>query len=701
MRIQFKIVTKLMLVAPLAICGIIAVTQVFHVRDGIIDRQTQRETQAVKLSRAADAAEIDLLQLRRHEKDFLLRKETSYSDKHAEYVIKTAKDLQALKENLPQGADPAAIDAVAAALQAYGNTFVQLVAANSEIGLTPDDGLQGKMRTAAHDLEKQVNTGGHDAVLADLLMLRRHEKDFIMRLDDKSRTQMGEVAAKLLARPDTDFGGTSARARAVVVIKTYIDAFKQLSDRLTAEAELRKRLSNAYKPVEPALDSIRTSVRDILADVTRDKEQTQATASVVTWAVAALLGVLLGGVIWLIGRSIAGPLGRSIGLMRRLEQGDTNFVVGDTDRTDEIGEMSRAINSFRETAVERVRSEDMLATSRRVQEEERNARLQEDRRRAQEMADVTQELGQGLRRLAQGDLTVRIGARFTEDFKGLMVDFNDSVAGLAQTLTSIVGSIQVIDSGAQEIAAAANDLSQRTERQAASLEQTAAALDEITSNVSSSSRRTEEARELAAQANQSADRSTNIVGNAVQAMRRIEESSKQIANIIGVIDEIAFQTNLLALNAGVEAARAGDAGKGFAVVAQEVRELAQRSATAAKEIKALIQNSSMEVEGGVTLVRDAGEALRMIGGFIVDINAHMDAINTSAREQSVGLAEVNTAVNSMDQTTQQNAAMVEQSTAASSSLAQEAVRLRDLVGRFQFQSASFGRDAMGSFAPAA
>ncbi len=306
MRIQFKIVTKLMLVAPLAICGIIAVTQVFHVRDGIIDRQTQRETQAVKLSRAADAAEIDLLQLRRHEKDFLLRKETSYSDKHAEYVIKTAKDLQALKENLPQGADPAAIDAVAAALQAYGNTFVQLVAANSEIGLTPDDGLQGKMRTAAHDLEKQVNTGGHDAVLADLLMLRRHEKDFIMRLDDKSRTQMGEVAAKLLARPDTDFGGTSARARAVVVIKTYIDAFKQLSDRLTAEAELRKRLSNAYKPVEPALDSIRTSVRDILADVTRDKEQTQATASVVTWAVAALLGVLLGGVIWLIGRSIAG-----------------------------------------------------------------------------------------------------------------------------------------------------------------------------------------------------------------------------------------------------------------------------------------------------------------------------------------------------------------------------------------------------------
>ncbi len=193
-----------------------------------------------------------------------------------------------------------------------------------------------------------------------------------------------------------------------------------------------------------------------------------------------------------------------------------------------------------------------------------------------------------------------------------------------------------IDGGAQEIAAAANDLSQRTERQAASLEQTAAALDQITSNVSSAHQRTEEARRIAAQANLSADRSVEVVSNAVNAIHRIETSSKQIASIIGVIDEIAFQTNLLALNAGVEAARAGEAGKGFAVVAQEVRELAQRSANAAREIKGLIQNSSSEVEGGVKLVRDAGEALQMIGGFIVDINAHMDAIATSAKEQSVG-----------------------------------------------------------------
>jgi hypothetical protein len=174
-------------------------------------------------------------------------------------------------------------------------------------------------------------------------------------------------------------------------------------------------------------------------------------------------------------------------------------------------------------------------------------------------------------------------------------------------------------------------------------------------------------------------------------MRKIEESSQQISNIIGVIDEIAFQTNLLALNAGVEAARAGEAGKGFAVVAQEVRELAQRSAQAAKEIKGLIQNSSAEVGTGVKLVRDTGSALKTISGFIVEINTHMESIATSAKEQSVGLAEVNTAVNAMDQTTQQNAAMVEQSNAASNTLANEAVRLRELVSQFRLEGASAAR----------
>jgi methyl-accepting chemotaxis protein len=213
-------------------------------------------------------------------------------------------------------------------------------------------------------------------------------------------------------------------------------------------------------------------------------------------------------------------------------------------------------------------------------------------------------------------------------------------------------------------------------------------VEEITANVVNSTQRTEEARGVASQANSSAVQSSEVVGQAEDAMRRIEESSKQISNIIGVIDEIAFQTNLLALNAGVEAARAGEAGRGFAVVAQEVRELAQRSANAAKEIKELIHNSSSEVSSGVDLVRKASEALRTIGGFITEINTHMDAIAISAKEQSTGLSEVNQAVNSMDQTTQQNAAMVEESNAASSELAVEAGKLRELISKFRIDGSA-------------
>jgi len=292
------------------------------------------------------------------------------------------------------------------------------------------------------------------------------------------------------------------------------------------------------------------------------------------------------------------------------------------------------------------------------------------------------EIGSSLNKLADGKLDFRLEQPFAADFESLRSNFNEAIAKLGTALGSVADTTARIDSGTREIAAGANDLSKRTEQQAASLEETAAALDEITANVTSSTKRTEEARGVASQANQSAVKSAAVVSHAEEAMRKIEDSSQQISNIIGVIDEIAFQTNLLALNAGVEAARAGEAGKGFAVVAQEVRELAQRSAQAAKEIKGLIENSTSEVESGVKLVRDAGEALKTIGGFIIEINNHMEAIATSAKEQATGLAEVNSAVNSMDQTTQQNAAMVEQSNAASNALAEEAGRLRTLIAQF-------------------
>ena len=297
-------------------------------------------------------------------------------------------------------------------------------------------------------------------------------------------------------------------------------------------------------------------------------------------------------------------------------------------------------------------------------------------------AAVIDGLSDALKALANGNLTARITDKFSGKFDVLTDNFNTSMIRLQETMASIAANAAGVHSTAAEVTQASDNLSQRTEQQAATLEETAAALDEITATVRKTAEGATEARALVANAKQDAEGSTAVVHETVTAMNGIEQSSKQISNIIGVIDEIAFQTNLLALNAGVEAARAGDAGRGFAVVATEVRALAQRSADAAKEIKALISSSGQQVQSGVKLVADTGKALGRIVEQVAKLNDLIAEIAASAREQATGLDQVNNAVNQMDQVTQQNAAMVEQTTAASHSLAHEADALSQLVGQF-------------------
>jgi methyl-accepting chemotaxis protein len=330
-----------------------------------------------------------------------------------------------------------------------------------------------------------------------------------------------------------------------------------------------------------------------------------------------------------------------------------------------------------------VRLEQEAEANRALSERER---LDRERLQAQDAAEVrfaVDNIGRALGQLADGKLTYRINEAFAERLDQVRLDFNNAVAKLEDAMRRVGQNAQGIAAGSSQIRAAADDLSKRTEQQAASVEETAAALEEITTTVSDSSRRAEEAGKQVQETRISAERSGEIVTRAVGAMEEIESSSREISNIIGVIDEIAFQTNLLALNAGVEAARAGEAGKGFAVVAQEVRELAQRSASAAKEIKALISKSGEQVQNGVRLVTETGKALDHIVAQVQAVSINVTAIVEGAKEQATGLKEINTAVNTMDQGTQQNAAMVEESTAASHSLAREADALFQLISSFE------------------
>jgi methyl-accepting chemotaxis protein len=299
-----------------------------------------------------------------------------------------------------------------------------------------------------------------------------------------------------------------------------------------------------------------------------------------------------------------------------------------------------------------------------------------------ERAIVVESVGAGMSALAAGNLAYRMSDGLPPEYSQLREDFNAAIAQLEGVMAQVADTAASIGGSSDELAQASDDLSRRTEQQAAGLEQTAAALDEITATVKTTADGARQASAAVTDANAEAQHSGEIVREAVQAMGKIEESSRNISQIIGVIDEIAFQTNLLALNAGVEAARAGEAGRGFAVVATEVRALAQRSAGAAKEIKTLISTSSQQVGSGVELVGQTGEALQSIVAKILEINTVIAQISASSQEQSNGLAQVNTAINEMDRVVQQNASMVEQSTAATHSLKEETKALVGLIAKF-------------------
>ncbi len=370
-------------------------------------------------------------------------------------------------------------------------------------------------------------------------------------------------------------------------------------------------------------------------------------------------------------------------VMVELAAGNLNAHFEGVERSDEIGDFARAFQKFKSDALEKQAMEAEARRQTETAEAERQRKAAEDRRHAENQQAAIEAFTQALAALADGDLTARIATDLAPEFQGLKANFNETVERLREALLQVSQNADTIAGGTQQIASAAEDLAHRTEQQAATLEETAAALDEITSTVRKTSEGASNAQTLAVNTKGNADKAAAVVRKAIEAVGGIEKSSQQISQIIGVIDEIAFQTNLLALNAGVEAARAGDSGRGFAVVASEVRALAQRSASAAKEIKGLISASSAQVAEGVALVGDTGRSLQEIQSQVNAITSIISDIATAAREEATGLGEVNTSINQMDVVTQQNAAMVQETTAAGRSLSEKTAALSTIVSHFK------------------
>jgi methyl-accepting chemotaxis protein len=423
-----------------------------------------------------------------------------------------------------------------------------------------------------------------------------------------------------------------------------------------------------------------------------------AAAQFTKWAMiggsvlTALLAILIG---WMLTRGIAMPIIKMTGAMDKLAAGDTGVEIPAVGRKDEVGQMADAVQLFKDAAIEklklgaeaehaRLRADEARTSTERERASNEASRAED----ARQQALVVETLGKGLARLADGDLSATIDTQFAGELDAVRLAFNEAVEKFASIVTQLRGTSGALKTATGEILSGANDLAERTTKQAAAVEETSAALEQLANTVTENATRAETARTKASAVSQAAEATGEVMGQANDAMERISSSSTKISNIIGMIDDIAFQTNLLALNASVEAARAGDAGKGFAVVAIEVRRLAQSAAGASSEVKTLIEQSASEVSGGTKLVDEATQKVRAMLEGLRESSALMDGIAQATQEQSSTISQVTTAVRQIDEMTQHNAALVEETNAAIEQTEGQANELDRIVDVFIVDAAA-------------
>ena len=522
-----------------------------------------------------------------------------------------------------------------------------------------------------------------DTAALDIATLELRVQQMLGALDDESRAVVISTvdALQKVSMRISELGAKNSALRDFPEkIAPHLTSITENSQaRLDVGRDWQDKRLAANSAVSAAMEALRNFVSQA-QEIGREDSERSATISVITMVLGTLLAII-GGLMLV--ETLRAPLKRITSVMARLANGDLSVPIEGRNRGDEIGDMVRSVTVFRDAALENRRLEEEAEAARSRSALEGAQRAQERARLEADQRSALEALSSVLEALANGQLNVSMRDDLPADFVAMASTYNQAVEALRATLEEVRAASVDINAGTENLAVSADDLARRTEQQAAALEESVRALSHLSDVVRTTADGAGRTAQSVQSARDHARQSGVVVRKAVEAMAEISRSSDKISTIIGVIDEIAFQTNLLALNAGVEAARAGEAGRGFAVVAQEVRDLAQRCANAAKEIKTLISVSGGQVRSGVELVENTGAALQSIIDQVEEVQSLVEGISAATREQSTGISEVTSAVRDVELITQQNAAMVEENNAEIQGLRQRVDILMHKISRFR------------------